>query len=40
MKYSFRWFGPSDPTNLNQIRQIGANNIVSALADTKNGKMD
>ena len=19
MKYSFRWFGPNDPTNLNQI---------------------
>jgi len=38
MQYSFRWFGPNDPTNLNQIRQVGANNIVTSLADIKYGE--
>ena len=38
MKYSFRWFGPNDPTSLDQIRQVGANNIVTSLADIKYGE--
>ena len=38
MKYSFRWFGPNDPSNLNQIRQTGANNIVTSLEDVKYGE--
>ena len=38
MKYSFRWFGPKDPTNLNQIRQVGANNIVTSLEGVKYGE--
>ena len=38
MKYSFRWFGPKDPSNLNQIRQTGANNIVTSLEDVKYGE--
>ena len=38
MKYSFRWFGPNDPTNLNQIRQVGANHIVTSLTDIQYGE--
>ena len=38
MKYSFRWFGPNDPTNLNFIRQVGVNNIVTSLADVQYGE--
>ena len=38
MKYSFRWFGPNDPSNLNQIRQTGASNIVTSLEDVKYGE--
>ena len=38
MKYSFRWFGPNDPTSLNQIRQVGASNIVTSLADIRYGE--
>ena len=38
MKYSFRWFGPNDPSNLNQIRQTGANNIVTSLENVRYGE--
>ena len=38
MKYSFRWFGPGDPTNLNEIRQVGANHIVTSLEGVKYGE--
>ena len=38
MEYTFRWFGPKDPVNLNQIRQIGVTGIVSSLNHIKYGE--
>ena len=38
MLYSFRWFGHDDPSQLNQIRQIGVEGIVSSLAQIKYGE--
>ena len=37
MLYSFRWFGHNDPSQLDQIRQIGVEGIVSSLAHIKYG---
>ena len=37
MLYSFRWFGHNDPSQLDQIRQIGVEGIVSSLAQIKYG---
>ena len=31
MRESWRWFGPSDPVTISEIRQTGATDIVSAL---------
>jgi len=38
MRYSFRWFGPKDPTSLSFIKQTGAREIVSSLAEEKYGE--
>ena len=38
MEYTFRWFGPKDPSKLNDIRQIGVRGIVTSLANVKYGE--
>ena len=38
MRYTFRWFGPKDPTSLSFIKQTGAKEIVTSLADVKYGE--
>ena len=37
MQESWRWFGPSDPVSINEIRQTGVTDIVSALHDIPAG---
>ena len=39
MQESWRWFGPNDPVSIDEIRQTGVTDIVSALHDIPAGQI-